>query len=208
MNATVNSEHADENDNYLNQYKMKNSVKIAAILFLLLLAGNGSLSAQRGMRDDGNSARMGRPGSRMYFNQMRGMRNSPDSMRMSDMRMGHYPMHDMKRGMSHRPMYGMRGDFRHQPMYGMRGDGIRGNMGPGRFIDNIPNLTEKQTKDIAELRQSQMEVMKKVREDTFEKMKSMRDANRSKILNILTDEQKKYIESEATIDKTDTQKSN
>jgi len=149
---------------------MKNLTKITAILLLLFLAGNGSANAQRGMRGDMDSTRMGRPGKRMD--------------------------------------YGMRGDFRNAPVCRMRNDMNRGNMGRGRFIENIPDLTETQKKEIGDLRQSNMEEMKKVREETYEKMKSMREANRSKILNILTEEQKKYLESKVPIDKTETQKSN
>ena len=40
-----------------------------------------------------------------------------------------------------------------------------------------------------------MDEMIKFREETSAKMKSMQDANRNKVLNLLTDEQKKFLES-------------
>ena len=207
---------------------MKSFVKLMGMLLLLLIAGNGSLNAQRGMRGMMDTTRMNRPGT--DFRQMRGMGHGADSLRMREMRkgsdsmhmrgmmpgmgmrpsarlgmkgMGHMDrmgqfmlpgtMHGMRGHMWQRPMYGMRGNYWMAPMYGMRGMGMepmamdrmgRGQMGPGRIIDNIPNLTDKQKKDIADLRLKQQDEMKK-----------MRDSNRTKILNLLTDEQKKFVES-------------
>ena len=70
-----------------------------------------------------------------------------------------------------------------------------GPMAPGRFLDRLPNITDKQKKEIADLRQKQMDEMKKFREETAAKMKSMGEANKAKMMNLLTDEQKKFIES-------------
>jgi len=39
--------------------------------------------------------------------------------------------------------------------------------------------------------------MKKLREEMSAKMKSLRESNREKIMNLLTDEQKKWFESNA-----------
>jgi hypothetical protein len=194
---------------------MKSFGKLMGMLLLLLIAGNGSLNAQHGMRGMMDTTRMNRPGT--DFRQMRGMGHGTDSLRMREMRKGSDSMHmrGMRPGMGMRPsaklgmrgmgqygmrghmwqgpMYGMRGNYWMAPMYGMRGMGMepmamdrmgRGQMGPGRIIDNIPNLTDKQKKDIADLRLKQQDEMKK-----------MRDSNRTKILNLLTDEQKKFVES-------------
>ena len=58
--------------------------------------------------------------------------------------------------MNHRQMWGRN---REAGMHGMRGMGPmemnhmgKGNMGPGRLLEMIPNLTEKQKKDIGELK--------------------------------------------------------
>jgi hypothetical protein len=63
----------------------------------------------------------------------------------------------------------------------------------GIFIDNIPNVTEKQKKEFADLKQKQQEEMTKMRSDMAAKIKSTIEAQRSKMLNLFTKEQKKYI---------------
>ena len=110
----------------------------------------------------------------------------------------------MMKGMRHGnfggPQWG--GNFRPGPGYGPWGGfgpGMRGTpwmapMMPGMGrIDNIPNLTDKQKKEIADLRNQQMDDMKKFREENMAKMKSMMEEHRNKLMNILTDEQKKFI---------------
>ena len=63
----------------------------------------------------------------------------------------------------------------------------------GIFIDNIPNVTEKQKKEFADLKQKQQEEMAKMRSDMATKIKSTIEAQRSKMLNLFTPEQKKFI---------------
>jgi len=93
------------------------------------------------------------------------------------------------------PMGGMRGGFGANQMFGMRRG--MGPMGPFRMIDRIPNLTDKQKKEIADLRQAQQAEMKKFMDEVSAKMKSLRESDRNKMLNLLTDDQKKFIESGA-----------
>jgi hypothetical protein len=63
----------------------------------------------------------------------------------------------------------------------------------GIFIDNIPNVTEKQKKEFAELKLKQQEEMAKMRSEMAAKIKSTIEAQRSKMLNLFTNEQKKFI---------------
>jgi len=63
----------------------------------------------------------------------------------------------------------------------------------GIFIDNIPNVTEKQKKEYADLQKKQQEEMAKMRSEMAAKIKSTIEAQRSKMMNLFTNEQKKYI---------------
>ncbi len=68
--------------------------------------------------------------------------------------------------------------------------------GPGRrMLESIPNVTENQKKQIEDLIKKQQDDMIKLREEMSAKMKDLRDSHRKDILNILTDEQKKYVQS-------------
>ena len=116
-------------------------------------------------------------------------------------------MRGIRQGMQRGEMYGMRRGMRPGMMDRMgRGMGPmamnhmgHGNMGTGRFVDMIANITEKQKKDIGELRKTQQDEMIKLNEDMANKMKDLRKANREKILNLLTPEQKKFFESHTGI---------
>jgi glycosyltransferase involved in cell wall biosynthesis len=66
------------------------------------------------------------------------------------------------------------------------------------LLDRIPDLTEKQKKEIAGLRQKQQDEMKKQREEMSAKIKNLRESHRAKIMNLLTDEQKKWLEENTT----------
>jgi len=107
------------------------------------------------------------------------------------------------RGMA--PMRGMQGHFSCpcMDMRMMRSEmmhrGMRGGFGPGErpgmpMIGRIPDLTDKQRKEIADLRQKHQDEMQKLRSGMQEKMKEMRDANRKEIMNLLTPDQKKWLE--------------
>jgi hypothetical protein len=110
---------------------------------------------------------------------------------------------DAQRGM--RGMHGMQMHHRIAGGDSLRMNMMRQGMMPGRqfmgeprpgmrIIETIPDLTDKQKKDIADLRVKQQEEMKKFREDMSAKMNTIREANKAKIMNLLTDEQKKYLE--------------
>ncbi|MCU0461376.1 MAG: hypothetical protein MUF36_05090 [Bacteroidales bacterium] len=110
---------------------------------------------------------------------MRGM--GPDSTGMDRMRMEH---RHMPREMG-RPG---KGPCREHPARGVyRTPGIR-------LMENIPDLTDKQRKDIADLKGKQMAEMEKLRIDMQSKMKELREAHKAKVMSILTDEQKKWVE--------------
>jgi hypothetical protein len=202
--------------------KMKRFLKLTGVLLMLLMVGNGCRYAHRGIKGMIDHNRMSKQGAQMNPRQMRGM--GPGHMgpymaqsRMNGMRggmgmgpgrmgrmgqmMGRPGMNGMRGFMPRGPMNGMRGGFGANQMYGMRrGMGPnafmwQGPMRPGRMIDRIPNLTDKQKKEIADLRQSQQAEMKKFMDDVSAKMKSLRESDRNKMLNLLTDEQKKFIES-------------
>jgi hypothetical protein len=161
---------------------MKTSLKIATVILLLFLAGNNSIYSQRGMRDTRDSIRMERPGRSREFSHMRGNICCCNGYGMGN------GFRNKRRNMSHGRM----------GMGPIIGDSLGfGLPGQRRLIERIPDLTDKQKKEIADIGQNQMNEMKKLREDMFTKMKSMRESNRNMILNLLTDEQKKYVESEA-----------
>lgn len=164
---------------------MKTTVKLAGLILLILLAFGGTLNAQRGMRGNGMRADSLRtrdfrpdigPGQMMPRKQFNGQRQM-NGMRHG-MGMGPGPMAGMERGM---------GNFDRN---------VRGPMGPGRMImGSLPNVTEKQKKDMADLQLRHQEEMKKLRDETSAKMQSLRDAHDKAIQKLLTDEQKKFIES-------------
>jgi hypothetical protein len=143
---------------------MKRLVKIMMMTMVLAIAVTSVMNAQRGMR--GQMADSAWKGRQgEYFRQQREM--TPDSGRM------HHGMWQM-------PMY------RHYPGF---------PQGPAmRRFELIPNLTEKQIKEIADLRQKQQAEMQKLREDNFARSKALRDAHHKKMMELFSDEQKKYLE--------------
>ena len=74
-----------------------------------------------------------------------------------------------------------------------------GHAGKSKWLDilleSIPNVTENQKKQIEDLTKKDRDEMKKLREEMSSKMKDLTDSHRHEILNILTSEQKKFIES-------------
>jgi len=186
---------------------MKSTGKILGMLLLLLIAGNGTLKAQRSIRGMLDTTRLDRPGRVMD----RGMGRTSDSIRMRGTRPGRV----MDRGMGRisdsprmrgtrpgsefnikRGPYYARAHSRHA--YGRPPMDRMGSRreGQGRLrIENIPNLTEKQKKDIFDLRQKQQDEMKKLRSDMSAKMQKLTESHRNNLLDQLTDEQKKLFES-------------
>jgi hypothetical protein len=188
---------------------MKRRIEMMGILLMLFLAGSGYLFAQRGMRGMmQDSARMDRM-MRERIMRMPLMLHNPDSMQMHGIKPGMGPlwMNPGGRGWWQMPMYRMRRGFVPGPMYGMRrGMGQVWLEQPWRhgmrmdrpLLDRIPDLTEKQKKEIAGLRQKQQDEMKKQREEMSAKIKNLRESHRAKIMNLLTDEQKKWLEENTT----------
>lgn len=180
---------------------MKSSCKILVILVLILTAGSLSLSAQRNMR----GMKADSAGMSMHRMQMHRSMQGPDSLMRErmDRRMGHMQM-PMCPCME--PMWGMHRRFPQEREWGMRmpeprmrHSGMYGDRGPDRFgfgmrmYDNIPNLSDKQKKEIADLRQKQHEEMQNLRNDMQKKMQDMRKAHMEKFRSLLTDEQKKWL---------------
>ncbi len=195
---------------------MKSAGKVIILIMFFSIAGSTLINAQRGdrgmrgMRIDTLNRRgdrgmrgmwtdtLKRPGDRMMKMEHMRMRHdslSPDMMRnhMQQMMRMHDemwfgPMYRIHRGYGMRPGYAWGPGFR-------KGD----NFGYGRnnhqgWLQEIPNLTDKQKKDIADLRQKQQADMKKLREETQSKMTEMRDSFHNKVKDMLTDEQKEYFE--------------
>ena len=195
---------------------MKSYWKLMGILLLLLIAGNGCHNAhQRGRMDPSLMNRR-----KIGFNFSRNQINGPksDSMMISNMRSGWgmRRMGYMRQFMDHRQMFMMKRGMGQMNMNHM-GSGMwqmppdymgRGPMGPGRMmLESIPNVTEKQKKEIKDLIQNQQEEMKKLHDEMSAKMKAIRDSERDKMMNMLTDEQKKFIESGTGNTKPDSAKS-
>jgi hypothetical protein len=172
---------------------MKRLTKISVILLMLIMAGNLSLRAQHGgrgmMRDSIRMDRMalasdtahrhgmgmvrsGIPHGRMYQGDQFAYRWNPEAMRRG-MSQGAWDGQERRAGMN------------------------RGHDGElaGYMLESIPNVTEKQKKDIADLRSKNQDEMKKLREDYILKMNALRDSQQKSMMNILTDEQKKFVES-------------
>ena len=182
--------------NNLKSKKMKRTVQLTGILLMLILTCNMSLSAQRWMRDMADTTCMNH------------MRMSTDTLHRHGMGnktwIGPARMYHMQKFMDHRGMYGMGRGMRPGQGFDMRKgygpvhrDSIYGRQfGPGRMmLESIPNVTEKQKKEISDLMTKHQDEMKKLREEMQTRMQALTDSHRKNILNILTDEQKKFIES-------------
>lgn len=187
-------------------------VKTTGMALMLLMAGALTLTAQqnmRGMRMD--TTRM----HRMMMNREMPLMMNSDSMPMRGMGQGMGPgmMRPGMRGMGRgRMMGGMQGGMCQCPMmqnmmkqgrgmqhHGMgMGPWMQGMMHQRMMMDNIPNLTDKQKKDIAVMRIDQQTEMKKLSEDMQSKMKVMREAHRAAIEKLLTPEQKKWLDENAS----------
>ncbi len=166
---------------------MKRTLKFAGLLLIVAVGAASCRFAHRRMQEDKTERqermmekrqmqRMGRQGQFRSRGQAPGM-----------------PGNNMQGRMP-----GMRGGMGMGQGFGMgrgRGQMMQGQMGPGLPINRIPNLTDKQRKEILDLQQKQMQEMDKFREEMSSKMQSMREANRTKVMSILTEEQKKFLES-------------
>jgi hypothetical protein len=157
---------------------MKRNLTIIGLLLVILMAGNACHSRwhdRNEMKDSGRMMRMG-----MHFRHM-GM----PGMRAN---MGNGMMRGMRPGMR----FGNRGGMGRMPM---DSTGIM-PMGQGRWmLESIPNVTENQKKLIEDLMKKHTDEMKKLREEMSSKMQSLMDSHKKDILSVLTEEQKKFIES-------------
>jgi hypothetical protein len=152
-----------------------------------------SLSAQRVMKHPADSTRFSHMRMASDTIHRNSMSDKPwfgpermDHMRNSGNRHSDY---GMARGM--RQDYGMRKGFGH-----MQRDSISGRQfGPaGMILASIPNVTEAQKKQISDLMTEQRSEMTKLREEMQTKMQALRDSHRKSVLNVLTDEQKRFVE--------------
>lgn len=173
---------------------MKRKVELTGILLVLLLGCNLSLSAQRGMRLTADSTRM---------NQMRMVSDTARWKHMNDRSLyGHDRMYRMRDFREQHYMYGidrgMRRDWGGGRGFGpIRRDSISHRQfgTAGMILGSIPNVTEAQKKQITDLMTRQQAEMKKLREEMQAKMLALRESYRKNVLNVLTDEQKKFVES-------------
>jgi len=179
---------------------MKKIGIFAGALFIILIIVSGCQHARRQKKElkeyeamhamrNGDMSQHGRAMYNMRGRIANGMRGGM----MNDMGPGMGP--DMGPGMRHGMGPGMRMG---RGMYHMQNDSIgRMPFGPGRrMLESIPNVTEDQKKQIEQLMKKNQEEMKKMGEEFASKMQAARDSHRKEMLNILTAEQKKYIESE------------
>ena len=176
---------------------MKRVGTITGLLLVLLLLTNGCNNERRGRKDINDSGRTMRTGQNFRQGRMmpgihgkmgQGFRNGM----MGGMGEGYNP--GMMRGMRRGMRSGMTGPMGRMPM-----DSIGWMpMGPGRrMLESIPNVTVAQKKQISDLIKKHQDEMKKIREDMYVKMKDLMDSQKKDMLNILTDEQKKFIDSGA-----------
>jgi hypothetical protein len=154
------------------------------LLLLLLIAGSGcrhERSERGSMRQHPGMTHMRMERNFPYSRHMRGIR---DHMASEDTYGRMRGMWYMDHGM------GMMGGMGRMPM-----DSVGGMpFGAGRrMLGSIPNVTESQKKQIEDLMVKNQEEMKKLREEMSSKIKNLMDSHRKEVLNILTEEQKKFI---------------
>jgi hypothetical protein len=92
---------------------------------------------------------------------------------------------------------GMRNGGRFDAGMGFRPGGRGGfnQQSPGLArLENLPGITDKQKKDIIDLRFKQMAEMEKFRVDMQSKIQVMKEEQRKKLLELLTEDQKNLIE--------------
>lgn len=190
---------------------------------VLLIAGSSTLTAQ-GVTEvnavDTNKLK----DMQLHMNHPQDIYQNPDSTMMKGNRPAHmmgmeHPMGpgNMMQGMQKcmcprmrmmtdmRPelgIQGMNGRMSHQPArsnphqecqqaMGMRPQ----HQGTGaRVLQNIPDLTDRQMKELEKLRQRQQEDIRKLKEENQKRMSSMREKQREALMNILTPEQKKWMD--------------
>jgi hypothetical protein len=188
---------------------MKNTLKIAGMLLILLVTGL-NLEAQRGMRGFRNDTISMKQRHDSLGMQMHGRRMSPmgnnawmaPGMGQRGMWNGDFGYgRRMGPGMNHRGMRqpGFQGGNRSGMMAYGRGRGPMMNDAPGRRImESMPGVTTKQKDELAKLNEQQTQEMKTLREKHQEAIKALRDDHQKKVQALLTDEQKKWLRDNAT----------
>ncbi|HOK25211.1 MAG TPA: hypothetical protein P5320_02730 [Bacteroidales bacterium] len=194
---------------------MGRNVKII-ILSGLLLTSVAALYGQRGMRGWADTSSLKRPGWEMRMRQMPAIKEIPDSLRKGirrGYRHGYGRTMPFDHGMWNMPYRRVPERFGPGWFYGPervpytdpfrfgRRDFVRPvppAMAPERppmpYIYRIPDLTDKQKKEIESLREKFRDEMNKFREENRRKMDEMRKSHLDKIKNLLTPEQKKWLE--------------
>jgi hypothetical protein len=180
---------------------MKTSVQIiiGAGIFVLLAGTVGVClyhhNTHRGMRERQSTEFYHQKG--MDQRGMRGKEGRTDMPVRRGMRQGmeQGQMGEMRRGMNQGQMNGMERNMGTMPMDSMRG----GNMGHERTMGIMPALSEKQRKEIAELRQKQQEELNKLRREMSAKINALIQDQRDKVMELLTPEQKKFFETHKAI---------
>jgi hypothetical protein len=194
---------------------MKRSVRIFGVLLLIAVSLSGCHRSNREKQARKESKRIDRVSSN--HGRQNGMNHRSDPYMMRGMKQDQGRMANMgRRNQMGQGQMGMRsgmgntmrrGSMMSQDSAGMmqmrRGAGMgMGQMssmdnnpvGPGGiFIENIPNVTDKQRKEFDELLKKQKEEMTKMRAEMAAKIRSTIESQRSKMLNIFTAEQKKAI---------------
>lgn len=160
---------------------MKRGITVAGILFVLLIAGSACHRVERRQMRDYAGMHI-----RGNFRHNRWM----DGNRFQGRRFGMMNDQMAGPGMGMRPW--MMGNMRRMP-----NDSTSWMpLGPGRrMLESIPNVTDAQKKQIEDLIMKQQDDMKKLHEEMTAKMKEMMSSHRKDMLNILTAEQKKFLES-------------
>jgi len=191
---------------------MKKAGKILGILLLVLIGTGVIITGCHNARHEKKIMRQGRGyginqtkqnrhGFPMY-NQRRGMGHGLKAGMRRGQGKGMRPDAGMRRGAGPNMGNGMYRGMGQGMQPGMRrgggpgmGAGINNSqVGPGGiFIDKIPNVTEKQKKEYTELLQKQKDEMTKMRAEMAAKIKGTLESQRLKMLNLFTNEQKKYI---------------
>ena len=151
------------------------------ILVLIVMASSCHRYNRRDFRERG--ARMGM----MHNFRPNGFRGMMPGWRMGRMSAGMGPgdgMHGMRHGMNRMMPGGMSMDS-----VGMMPFGLG-----RRMMESIPNVTESQKKQIEDLIKKHQEEIKQLHEEMASKMQSIMSSQKSDILNVMTAEQKKYLE--------------
>jgi hypothetical protein len=164
---------------------MKRIIIVFGLLLVILIAGSAC--------HRNNRRRMGDfPGMTQNFGMHRGMHGMGHMFQ--GRRFGMLGHMGMMSGMDHGMMRGMHPGMGYGMGMPMDSTGWM-PMGMGRqILQSIPNVTEDQKKQIEELNRKQMDEIKKLREEMSDKMKTLIASHKTDVLNVLTPEQKKYVE--------------